>query len=128
MHNFKELIVWQKSIDFAIEIYKITSAFPGEEKFGLISQLRRSSVSIASNIAEGAGRNGDREFIHFLAIATGSGYEAETQLIIANKLAFINDEKANEILTKITEVHKLLYAFSNKIKGTLKQSQESAKE
>lgn len=117
MHNFKELKVWQKAIDFALETYKISALFPAEERFGLTSQLRRSAVSIASNIAEGAGRNHDKEFSQYLAIATGSGYEAETQLIIANKLQFIGNEKAEEILSKITEVHKMLYAFSNRIKG-----------
>ncbi len=69
MHNFKELRFWQKAVQFCTNIYNITKSFPPEEKFGLTSQLRRAAVSVASNIAEGASRNGDKEFIHFLSIA-----------------------------------------------------------
>lgn len=117
MHNFKELIIWQKAIDFAVQTYKVSGSFPQEEKYGLTNQLRRSAVSIASNIAEGSGRNGNKEFAQFLGIATGSGYEAETQIIIANKLGFISNENSEEILNNITEIHRMMYVFSNKIKG-----------
>jgi four helix bundle protein len=116
MHNFKELKFWQKSVDLSVVIYKITSTFPSEEKFGLVSQLRRASVSIASNIAEGASRNGDKEFLHFLSISIGSAYEIETQLIIANKLNYLNDVVLGEILIQITEIQKMIFSFSKKIK------------
>jgi len=82
MHNFKDLKVWQKSMDLAIDIYKATSLFPRDEKFGLVSQIKRCSVSIPSNIAEGSGRGSDKEFNHFLNISQGSAFELETQLII----------------------------------------------
>ena len=77
-HNFKELLVWKKSIDLVKSIYQITSILPSDERFGLISQMNRSSVSIPSNIAEGSGRTSEKEFIHFLNIAISSSYELET--------------------------------------------------
>ena len=89
MHKYKELLVWQKAVDLAVDVYKITKQFPNEEKFGLVSQINRCGVSISSNIAEGAGRNTTGEFNHFLGIATGSSFELETQLTIANKLGYI---------------------------------------
>ncbi len=117
MHNFRELKVWQKGIDFCVEIYKCTASFPGEEKFGLISQLRRSAVSISSNIAEGSSRTSDKEFFHFLAISIGSAYENETQLIISNKLKYVNDINFEELTQKVTEIQKMLNAFSEIIKN-----------
>ncbi len=85
MHNYKQLIVWQNAVELSVFIYQLTKAFPAEEKFGLVSQIRRAAVSVASNIAEGAGRNSDGEFIQFLGIAAGSLNELETQIIIANQ-------------------------------------------
>ena len=117
MHNFKELKVWQKAIEFSLEVYKITAKFPTEEKYSLVSQLRRASVSIPSNIAEGSGRNGDKEFIHFLSLSIGSGYETETQLIIANRLKYITDTELEEAITKITEIQRMLHAFSESLKA-----------
>ena len=84
-HNFKELLVWKKSIDLVKSVYQLTSSLPTEEKFGLISQMNRSSVSIPSNIAEGSGRTSSKEFLYFLNIAISSSYELETQLIISNQ-------------------------------------------
>ena len=117
MHNFRELKVWQKAIDFSVEIYKITSSFPAEEKFGLISQLRRSAVSISSNIAEGSSRTSDKEFFHFLSISIGSAYESETQLIISNRLKYVNDTNFEELTKKVTEIQKMLHAFAEIIKN-----------
>jgi len=93
MHNYKELKVWQLSMDVAHAIYQMTSTFPSEEKFGLVSQLRRASVSVASNIAEGAGRNSNKEFSQFLSIANGSVCELETQMILAQKLKMMENNK-----------------------------------
>lgn len=95
-------------------IYELTRVFPAEEKFGLINQIRRASVSIPSNIAEGAGRNSDKEFIQFIAIATGSCYEVETQLIIAIKLKYIEND--DDVFKLIEEIQKMLFTFSNKLK------------
>jgi four helix bundle protein len=90
MHRYKELHVWQKAIDLAVEVYRITEKLPADEKYGLISQMNKSAVSIPSNIAEGAGRNGKKEFDNFLGIALGSSFELDTQIIISNKLEYIN--------------------------------------
>ncbi len=117
MHNFKELKVWQKAIDYCVEVYKYTASFPTEEKFGLISQLRRAAVSISSNIAEGSSRNSDKEFFHFLSISIGSSYESETQLIISNKLKYMNDTNFEEMTEKITEIQRMLNAFADTIKN-----------
>ena len=92
MHRYKELNVWQKSMDLAVEDYRITEKLPIQEKYGLISQMNKSAVSIPSNIAEGAGRNGKKEFDNFLGIALGSSFELDTQIIISNRLDYINDQ------------------------------------
>jgi len=92
MNNLKELKIWNKAINLAVDVYKATSTFPTDERYGLISQSRRAAVSIPSNIAEGAGRNSVKEFNNFLGIANGSSYELQTQLVIANKLAILESE------------------------------------
>ena len=89
MHNYKQLKIWNKSIDLVVDIYKATAEFPRDERFGLTSQTQRSAVSIPSNIAEGAGRNSGKEFVHFLAVSNGSSYELETQILVAERLNFI---------------------------------------
>lgn len=109
MHNFKELKIWSKAIDLATEVYEATLNFPSEEKFGLISQIRRCSVSIASNIAEGAGRNTNGEFRQFLGIANGSCYELQTQLILSNKLKLLDNIKTENLLKQIEEIQKMNY-------------------
>ena len=116
MHNFKDLKVWQKSIDLAVDIYKAMSLFPNDEKYGLVSQMKRCSVSIPSNIAEGSGRGSDKEFNHFLNISLGSAFELETQLIISNRLALLEDDLANDLITKTTEVQKMVFSLGNKIR------------
>ncbi len=117
MHNLKELKIWNKAIDLSVDVYKATSSFPSDEKFNLISQSRRSAVSIPSNIAEGAGRNSNKEFSNFLGIANGSSYELQTQLIISNKLSLLNDELLDSLLTKIDELQKMNYAFQKTLIG-----------
>jgi four helix bundle protein len=108
-HNLKELKVWQKAIDLAVDIYASTAEFPSEEKYGLTSQIRRSAVSIPSNISEGAGRNSSKEFVQFLSIAHGSSYELQTQLIISNRLKLISDEASENLLDKVVEIQKMNY-------------------
>ncbi|EOZ98021.1 hypothetical protein A33Q_1528 [Indibacter alkaliphilus LW1] len=92
MHRYKELKVWQKAIDLATLVYRITEKLPKAEKFGLVSQMNRSDVSIASNIAEGAGRNSNKDFNNYLGIALGSSFELETQVIISYRLEYIDDQ------------------------------------
>ena len=116
MHNLKELKIWKKAIDLAIDVYKATENFPKEEKYGLTSQTRRSAVSVPSNIAEGAGRNSDKEFSHFLGISNGSSYELQTQLIISNKLNLLSDTTVEPILYRIDEIQKMNYGFQKTLK------------
>jgi four helix bundle protein len=110
MHNLKELKIWNKAINLAVDVYKATAKFPSDERFGLTSQSRRAAVSIPSNIAEGAGRNSKKEFANFLGIANGSSYELQTQLVISNKLNLLDDAVLNN-LTELDELQKMNYAF-----------------
>jgi four helix bundle protein len=113
MHNLKELKIWKKAIDLAVEVYRVTALFPPEEKYGLTSQTRRAAVSISSNIAEGAGRNSEKEFKYFLGIANGSSFELQTQLFISNKLGLLNNEDLDKMLQQIEELQKMNYGFQN---------------
>lgn len=115
-HNFKELLVWKKSIDLVKSVYLLTSTLPSEEKFGLISQMNRSSVSIPSNIAEGSGRTSNKEFLFFLNIAISSSYELETQLIISNQLFLID---VDNILSQISEVQKMILGLKKNLENNL---------
>ena len=115
MHNFKNLTVWQRSIDLTAEIYSITKCFPPDEKYGLTSQIRRSAVSVPSNIAEGAGRKSNKEFKYFLSISTGSIFELETQIIVAHRLDLIDEFIMNDISLKISEIQKMLYGLEESI-------------
>ena len=115
MHNLKELKIWNKALDLSVRVYEVTASFPKEEVYGLTSQIRRCAVSIPSNISEGAGRNSNKEFIHFLGIANGSCYELQTQLIISNKLNLITNETLQILLSEIEEIQKMNYTFKNKL-------------
>jgi len=116
MHNFKKLKIWVEAIDLSIEIYSVTKQFPDAEKFGLISQLRRASVSVASNIAEGAGRNSEKEFMQYCYIANGSLCEIETQITIANKITILEEQVYNSLIEKITELRKMIFGFIKNLK------------
>tara|TARA_R100000789_G_C2960807_1_gene137868 strand:- start:15 stop:362 length:348 start_codon:yes stop_codon:yes gene_type:complete len=109
--NHKDLEVWKRGMDLVTEIYKLTSKFPTSEIYGLSNQLRRASISIPSNIAEGASRKGDKELLYFINMAIGSIAEIETQLLISIRLRYINEE--NEIFELVIEVRKLLLGFRN---------------
>ncbi|HKL34940.1 MAG TPA: four helix bundle protein [Salegentibacter sp.] len=109
--NHKDLDVWKRSMDLVEEIYKLTSNFPSSEIYGLTNQLRRASVSIPSNIAEGAARKGNKELLYFINVAIGSIAEIETQLLIAMRLKYMNED--NSIFESATEVRKLLLGFRN---------------
>lgn len=115
--SYKELLIWQKGIKIVVLVYKLTKDFPKEEIYALSSQLKRASVSIPSNIAEGFGRQTDKSFNHFLNISRGSLNEIETQLIIAKELEFIQNENIfNELLFLIEEEGKMINAFSKNLK------------
>lgn len=109
--NHKDLDVWKKSMDLVEAIYALSKLFPDDEKFGLTNQIRRASVSVPSNISEGAARKSDKEFIQFLYIALGSLSELETQYLIAVRLKYIIENK--EIENKINEVKKMIVGLRN---------------
>ncbi|MBI2805392.1 MAG: four helix bundle protein [Planctomycetes bacterium] len=117
--SFRDLVVWQKAMNFVVEIYRATGSFPGDERFGLTSQLRKSAVSVPSNIAEGHGRESTREFLNFLSIAYGSLNEAQTQIMIAEQLGFLPSEKAALLLELAGEVAKLTNGLCRSLKARL---------
>ena len=119
METHKDLRVWQQSIEMVTSIYLMTQSFPKEEVFGLVSQLRRASVSVPSNIAEGYARGTDKEKLHFLRISSGSMSEVETQLILSLNLGYIDQEKYNELSEIVTSVWKQLNSLITSIKKKL---------
>jgi four helix bundle protein len=114
-NNFEDLKVWQYAINLTTEIYNVTNGFPKEEIYGLTNQIRRASVSIASNIAEGASRKGKIEFVQFLSIAQGSLAELKTQLVISNKINHLNDKDFESLINSLDEISKMLGALKRSI-------------
>ncbi|HEX5653167.1 MAG TPA: four helix bundle protein [Chitinophagaceae bacterium] len=106
MHKYRELKIWQRSMDFAVEIYKVTAGFPKEERYGLCSQLRSSYVSVASNIAEGAGRGTNNQFKRFLEFAMGSINEAQTQIELSFRIGYINSETCERLADEGLQIYK----------------------
>ncbi len=115
MHNYKTLKVWSTSIDLTAKVYLATNSFPKSELFGITSQINRCAVSIPSNIAEGAGRNSEKEFDHFLSIALGSSFELETQLIISKDLGFLNQESYAKLMEDLEPIQKMIYGLKKKL-------------
>lgn len=111
MHNFKELKVWQLSRQLVKNIYELTSDFPTSEKYGLVSQLRRCTISIPTNIAEGAGRSTDKDFSHFSNISLGSAYELETLLILSFDVGLIKSDQLESLSLKISEIQKMTFGL-----------------
>ncbi|KKW23183.1 MAG: S23 ribosomal protein family protein [Parcubacteria group bacterium GW2011_GWA2_51_12] len=116
IHSYKDLLVWQRSIELVVEIYNLTDRFPKVEVYGLISQMRRAAVSIPSNIAEGRLRGHRKEYLHFLLNAYGSGGELETQLEISKKLHFVTSIQSSKAEGLLVEVMKMLNAIANKLR------------
>jgi four helix bundle protein len=116
MKNFKNLNVWRKGIDLVVNVYKKSKQFPKEEIYGLTSQIKRSAISIPSNIAEGSGRNSDKDFNRFLDISLGSSFELETQLIIAHELEFLSDNDFNELNEKVIEEQRMITGLQKTLK------------
>lgn len=114
--SFKDLIVWHRSMDLAVRIYRITQKLPASEQFGLTSQLRRASVSIPSNIAEGYGRQSTGSYRQFLSISRGSLMEIETQINICDRLKYLAQSDTENIFKEITEISKMLTSLISKIK------------
>jgi four helix bundle protein len=116
MHNFKNLKVWEKSMALAASVYKLMAAMPPEEKYGLTSQIKRCAISIPSNIAEGAGRNTNADFARFLDISNGSSNELETQLLLAQRLNFLDTNAVLPISNELDEIQKMNYKLINKLR------------
>lgn len=115
MHKVEDLKIWQKSIALTKTVYQLASELPSDEKYGLSSQIKRCSISIPSNIAEGAGRNSNKEFKHFLSIANGSAYELQTQLIRSIELKLTSKEKVQPVIDVCIEIQKMNYSFQLKL-------------
>ena len=118
----KKLDVWQKGMEVAQMIYKLTNSFPSEEKIGLVSQMRRAAISIPSNVAEGAARQGKAEFRNFLSMAQGSLSELDTQLELSVLLGYLNAEKIKEISGLLIRVDKMLSALIRSLSGKIKDA------
>ena len=116
--SFREMIVWQRAVEMSLAIYRLTSSFPSSEQFGLSNQLRRAAVSVASNIAEGYGRNSKGEYLQFLGHARGSDFEVQTQLEIAKKLKYGNAQAFESAEDLAAEVGRMLVVMMQKVRGS----------
>ncbi len=117
MSNFRNLLIWQKSMVLVTKIYTVTNNFPKEEVFGFTSQIKRSAISIPSNIAEGLGRESSQEFLRFLKISIGSLFELQTQLEIAKNIIYLDEETFNNLYEDTRELERMIVSFTNKIKN-----------
>ena len=115
MHKFEDLKIWQKAMDITEKCYKASENFPKEERYGLTSQVRRSAISIPSNISEEAGRNTNGEFKQFLGIANGSSYELLTQLYLSSRLNLIKEENVRPIINEVLEVTKMNFSLQRSL-------------
>jgi four helix bundle protein len=116
--TYRDLVAWQKAMDFVVEVYELTQRFPREELYGLTSQLRRSAVSVPSNIAEGQGRGVGNEFAHHLRIAFGSIQEAETQLLIGERLSYVQQGQLQPVMALADEVGRLVRGLLRSVSPT----------
>ena len=123
--SYRDLIVWQKSIDLCSRVYQVCAKFPKSELYGLADQMKRAAVSVPSNIAEGQAREHTGEFLHFLSIAGGSLAELDTQRIIAEKLGFLSRDDSLDLDQRITEVRKMLYSLTAALKAKPRQPQKT---
>lgn len=119
MRPHEKLDVWKKSVDFTVEVYKITEKFPKDERFWLISQIRRASVSIAANIAEGAGRRSTKEFLNFLSMSQGSASEIETEFLIGFRLGYLSEETYRGSVMKLDEIGRMLTGLCSHLRTKL---------
>lgn len=120
VRHYRDLLVWQKAVDWTEVVYSATGAWPSDERFGLTSQVRRAAVSIPSNIAEGAARRSTPDFLRFLSIARASLAEAETQLIIAERLGYIDASALSSLLGDADEISRMLSGLISKLGERMK--------
>jgi four helix bundle protein len=118
MQDFRKLIVWDKTQDLTLRIYKATMNFPTNEKFGLIAQMRSASSSIGANIAEGCGRGSNKEFSRYLHIAIGSAFELENHILLAERLKYLDNEEASLMVEDVIELKRMLSSLIRKVKAT----------
>jgi four helix bundle protein len=121
MHKYKDLRIWQLAMVIAEEVYRLSEDFPRTEMYGLQSQIRRSAVSIASNIAEGAGRNGPREFNQFVGIAAGSLAEVDTQIQLAIRFGYIDKLDVEDLEMSVEQLQKMIYTFQQQLRKQILQ-------
>ncbi len=120
MHNFKNLKVWQKSVDLAVRVYEVTTEFPNSEKFGMSSQMRRAGVSIPSNIAEGTAKSSAKAFSNSLEISLGESFELETQCIIAKRVELISSDIADSLESDISEIQRMIIGLKSSLENDSK--------
>ncbi|MEA2010245.1 MAG: four helix bundle protein [Actinomycetota bacterium] len=116
MHDFKRLIVWQRAFDLSVALIPLVGRFTGPARYALGDQITRAAISIASNVAEGSGRSSERELRRFLAIALGSAYELETQMMLARDLGMLPKEAANRHLRDVSEIQRMIHGFRKSIR------------
>ncbi|MBQ9137321.1 MAG: four helix bundle protein [Alistipes sp.] len=116
MRDFRKYEVWKLAVEFSVKVYKLTEEFPVSESYGLSHQIRRATVSIASNIAEGASRSSEMDFCRFLEIALGSAFEVETQMIIANKMSYLSMSTFDELTSTLHAIQKMINQLIHTIK------------
>ncbi len=117
MRDFREIKVWEKSHTFTLQIYKDTNSFPNDERFGLVSQLRRASVSIPTNIAEGCGKSGEKELARFMQISMGSASEVEYLLLLSFELDILSKDKYSKLNNQIIEIKRMLASFIKRLRS-----------
>jgi len=122
MRDFRELNVWQKAHSFALDVYRHSKRFPSDERFGLTSHLRKSATSIPSNIAEGCGRESEKELSRFLIIAAGSASETEYQILLAHELDYLNKDEHDHLHALVTEVKRMLYSLIQRMSSAKPQA------
>ena len=118
IRSFRDLIAWQKAMDLCEEVYQVSRRFPDTERFGLVAQIRRAAVSVPSNIAEGYGRNRQRDYVRFLEVARGSLCEVETQLLLARRLALASDQEVAAVVALAHEVERIISALARAVRDS----------
>lgn len=116
MRAHRNLDLWQKSVDFVVDVYEVTKTYPTDERYGLISQIRRAATSIPANIAEGAGRKSDKEFVHFLSNAQGSASEIDTHFFVSLRLGYLTEATHYELDKKLDDIGRMITGLANHLK------------
>ena len=117
MRDFHNLLIWKRSHQLTLDIYMLSQSFPKDELFGLTSQVRRAASSIATNIAEGCGRNSNKDFAHFLQIAIGSASEVEYELLLAHDLKYINSVEYERLTNEVVAIRKMIIKYQSELKA-----------